>query len=69
METTKHNRSKYNFGLLDKVGDEIFVEPLDVHSMLSSLGSFNRRHGRKIVIEPTGEITEEGKIKCIVTQI
>lgn len=68
MNTIKQNRSKYNFGTR-KVGDEITVEPLDVHSMLSSLGAYNRRHGRKIELEATGELTENGESKFKVTKI
>lgn len=68
MNKAKQNRSKYNFGTY-KVDQEIEVDPLDVHSMLTSLGSFNKRHGRDIVVEPTGVITKEGKVKCLVSKI
>lgn len=65
----KQNRSKYNFGLLKEVGEFILVEPEDVYSALSSLGSFNRRHKTEIVMAPDGDGLHEGKIKLVVTSI
>ena len=58
---TRRNKSKYNFGAL-KVGDEIQVDPFDLHSMQVSLKSFNARHGRDIGLDPTGDTDVEGKI-------
>lgn len=69
MSTVKLHRSKYNFGSLKEVGESIAVEPQDVYSALSSLNSFNKRHGTSIVMEPDGQITEDGKIKLFVIEI
>lgn len=68
MEVKKQHRSKYNFGSY-KVGDVLTVEPMDVHSMLCSLASFNRRHNRKIEVVPSGELDENNKVKCLITKI
>lgn len=51
METTrkrkKYNNSKYRFHLLE-VGDSFTVKPVEKHSMIVSLGYFNRRYGAGI---------------------
>ena len=62
----KTNRSKYEFGAR-KVGDEILVKPLDVHSFNVALSSFNRRHERDIQVEDGGEV--KGEIKFTVINI
>lgn len=62
----KTNRSKYEFGTR-KVGDEILVKPLDVHSFNVALASFNTRHGRDIQVENLGEV--KGEIKFTVINI
>lgn len=66
----KQNRSKYNFGKLEKIGDEILVSPEDVYSALSSLGSFNRRHNKNIVMALDGKgPNQDGLLTIFVTSI
>lgn len=46
----------------------MWLDPLDVHSMQTSLKAFNKRHKREVEVELTGEV-KNGKLKCNIIKV